>query len=170
MTMNEQFLRSNGIIVINGKIPKSQVKAAVALIAANETDAGLKDWIAGVGMSLVALLSSLDASASAKDVNDYLGVVEEKIEKSFSKDPKLKGELGLTKSFKSIGNGGQGEFTIKVGPYEIEGKYHELSGSNKVMGFKSKIFVDSKASEEQKKSWGDVAKKINNGLKTAFDS
>jgi hypothetical protein len=169
----EQYLRSKGITVVNGKIPKAQVQAAILAISEYEqTDAGFKDLLAGIGMSLVALFSSLDASASAKDVDKYLGAVEEKIEKSFSKDPKLKDELGMTKNFKPIGkNGGSGDFVIKVGPYEIEGKYHEIGGaSGKSMNFKSNISVDKDAPDDQKKSWEDVAKKVHHGIKVAFDS
>lgn len=151
-----------------------------AKLIQKEVDAGLKDWFAGVGMSLIALFGGMNkADASAQDLDKYLSGVKTKVEKLdsiYSKYNKSKpGDVKFEKKFnkhytyenmdhpKRIDIG---SYNLKLGPFTLTGEYHDLD--NGEIGFKSDMKVDRNASPEDIETWSDLANDINYTVKKEF--
>jgi hypothetical protein len=86
-----------------------------AKLIEKEVEAGAKDWIAGIGLSLISLFGGINkANADIDDVNKYLSKIEPQLK---SMEYKYKGEVEFKKK--------PGDFDLKIGPYNIEVEYSE---------------------------------------------
>lgn len=136
-------------------------------LAEKEIEAGTKDWIAGVALSLTTLLSGIgEAGATSTDVIRHIN----KLTKQVERDAKLKDHVKIISNPSNLHNY---KFKVEVGPYSLEGKFSK--------DFKSidlDIKEDSKASEQDIEKWKpfiekmkkDVEKEINIDREESLDN
>jgi hypothetical protein len=126
-------------------IKKVKAKLNQKKINLEVVEAGAKDWIAGIALSLTSLLSGIgDAGATSGDVMRYIN----KINKQVERDSKLKDHVKVS----PVNNG---KFKVEVGPYVMEGKF---SPDFKKVDIDLK--TDPKADSEDIKNWKPYVEEI----------
>lgn len=144
-------------------------------------EAGVKDWIAGVGLALTTALTGIgEASAEAADLHKHLDQLEKKIQVLNDKNPSKNKSLGIQRNKKQKGpDSFVGNFKITLGPYALEGNYNQSKveeGGGKRLPYsvwlpgdlKIKIKSDPNASEEEKYKWGKTTQDIKDKLEKEF--
>jgi ribosome-associated translation inhibitor RaiA len=135
-------------------------------------EAGFKDWAAGIGMSIVTLFSGIgNASATAKDVYDYIENAENKIKTVVNKhdDTYFKENFKVKNKFKSYGlkNGdGLGQFEIKLGPYLVIGAYLDTVHDRFV--FKSRIEEVGNPTSYEEETFREIAEHLEKEINKSF--
>ena len=166
------MLTKSGIRVVNNKIAKADVARAMIVIANSESEAGFKDILAGVTLSLIAAFSGIgNAAADSVDMTKYLNNVENNIKVMTTKNPSLKDQMKLEKKFKGQPGKLTGEFTLKAGPYNLEYKFKDYD--NQVDGLdqniEHKITVDQGATDQDLEKWEETKEELHENILKKFE-
>jgi hypothetical protein len=135
-------------------------------------EAGFKDWAAGIGMSIVTLFSGIgNASATAKDVYDYIENAENKIKTVVNENDHtyFKENFKVKNKFKSYGlksGDGLGQFEIKLGPYLVIGAYLDTPHDRFV--FKSKIEEVGNPTSYEEETFREIAEHLQKEINKSF--
>ncbi len=166
----KQILIHSGIKVTNNRIAKKDVAKAIVVLA--NAEAGFKDILAGVTLTLLSAFSGIgDAAADSADMTKYLNTVENNIRTMTTKNPALKDQMKLEKKFTGQTGKLTGEFSLKAGPYSMEYSFKDYD--NQVDGLdqniEHKVTVDPNATPEELEKWEETKEELHENILKKFE-